>query len=282
MTSAAASSISLSAGDGPTRVMGIINVTPDSFSDGGKFLDHDKAIEHGRRLLSEGACYLDIGGESSRPGASKVPEQEELDRVLPVIEALSSDAIVSIDTMKPVVARAALDAGAAILNDVSAVLIDVASEYQVPLITMHMRGTPATMQDDPQYGDVVSEVHASLTATVAKAKAAGVPEVMVDPGVGFGKTAEHNMELLASFERFADLGPVLLAVSRKAFVGAIHGRSDGTNAMSDASDRLEGSLSLAVAGAMHGVDVVRVHDVKATVQAMRVVGPNSRPTIALS
>lgn len=271
----------LSAGAGPTRVMGIINVTPDSFSDGGQFLDHAKAIEHGRSLLSQGAYYLDIGGESSRPGASKVPEQEELDRVLPVIEALSSDAIISIDTMKPSVARAALAAGASVLNDVSGALAEVAAENQVPLITMHMHGTPATMQDDPRYDDVVGEVQASLTATVVAAKALGVPEVMVDPGIGFGKTFEHNMALLGALDRFADLGPVLLAVSRKSFIGAIHGRSDGTAELADASDRLEGSLSLAVAGAMHGVDVVRVHDVKATVHAMRVVGANARPTIAL-
>ncbi len=276
----------LSAGDGPPKVMGIVNVTPDSFSDGGRFLDHAAAIEHGRQLLAEGADFLDIGGESSRPGASKVPEQEELDRVIPVIEALasearSSNALVSIDTMKPAVAHAAVGAGASIINDVSAVLIDVAAEHQVPLITMHMRGTPATMQDDPQYDDVVAEVHAALAATVAQAKAAGVPEIMVDPGVGFGKTAEHNMSLLAAVDRFADLGPVLLAVSRKSFIGAIHGRSDRTDGPADVTDRLEGSLAIAVAGAMHGVDVVRAHDVRATVQAMRVVGANSHPSVAL-
>ncbi len=271
----------LSAGDGPTRVMGIINVTPDSFSDGGQFLDHDAAIEHGRRLLSEGAHYLDIGGESSRPGSSRVPEQEELDRVLPVIEALSADAVVSIDTMKASVARAALAAGASILNDVSSVLVDVAATQGVPLITMHMRGTPATMQDDPQYDDVVEEVYASLAHTVAEAKAAGVPEIMVDPGVGFGKTEQHNMNLLGAIDRFRDLGPVLLAASRKSFIGAIHGRSDGTDEPAGVSDRLEGSISIAVAGAMLGVDIIRVHDVRATVQAMRVVGQQSRPTISL-
>ncbi len=267
---------------GQTRVMGIVNVTPDSFSDGGRFLDHTKAIEHGRQLLADGADLLDIGGESSRPGASKVPEQEELDRVLPVIEALADDAVISIDTMKSAVATAALDAGASILNDVSASLMQVAAASKTPLITMHMRGTPATMQDNPRYDDVVTEVYDALAASVEAAKAAGVPEIMVDPGVGFGKTAQHNMELLASIDRFAELGPVLLAVSRKKFVGDIHGRSDQTKGPADVTDRLEGSISLAVAGAMHGVDIVRVHDVRETVQAMRVVGANSRPTIALT
>ncbi len=268
-------------GDSPTRVMGIVNVTPDSFSDGGKFLDHGAAIAHGRRLLEEGADFLDIGGESTRPGAVEVSEENELARVVPVVEALANDCPVSIDTTKPVVARAAVAAGAVVLNDVSSSLFEVAAELQVPLVAMHMSGTPRTMQDAPAYDDVVADVLGMLSGAVERGNVAGVPQVLIDPGIGFGKNAEHNMALVAALDQFVAVAPVVLGVSRKAFIGALHGRSDRAEEPAAVDDRLEGSLALATAGAMFGVDIVRVHDVRATVQAMRIVGSSPRGVLLL-
>ncbi len=261
-----------------TQVMGIVNVTPDSFSDGGQHFTTESAIAHGRALLAEGADYLDIGGESTRPGAREVSETEELERVVPVIEALANDAEVSVDTSKEAVARDSVAAGAKIINDVSSSLYSVAADLGVPMIAMHMQGSPRTMQQAPTYDpDVVTVVRHELAGAIEQGNAVGVPQMMIDPGIGFGKTAAHNMALLASLETFVDLGvPVVLGVSRKSLVGAIHGRSDSTVGppieSTPENDRLEGSLALATAGAMHGVAIVRVHDVRATVHAMRVVG----------
>ena len=180
----------------PAAVMGVVNVTPDSFSDGGRFLDPDVAVAHGRELARQGAAVVDVGGESSRPGASPVPEAEELRRVLPVVRGLVPHVRVSIDTVKPAVAAAAVEAGASLLNDISGALGPLAAELGVGWVAMHMQGTPATMQKDPRYDDVVAEVHGFLAERASAARRAGVEEVWVDPGIGFGKTLGHNLALL--------------------------------------------------------------------------------------
>ncbi len=255
-------------------VMGVINVTPDSFSDGGRFVDPAAAVAHGRALLAEGADWLDVGGESTRPGSAPVEEAEELRRVLPVVEALAAQgARVSIDTRKPAVARAAVAAGASMLNDVGGANGQVAAELGVAWGAMHVQGEPATMQDDPQYDDVVAEVLADLLARADAAQAAGVPEVWIDPGIGFGKTHAHNLALLAHLDAFVATGrPVLVGTSRKGFLGRILGDSDGTHAPAAVDDRLEGSLATATWAMACGVGMVRVHDVRATVQAALVLG----------
>ena len=253
--------------------MGVVNVTPDSFSDGGCFADHETAIAHGRRMATEGADWVDVGGESTRPGAVAVDDDVELERVLPVIEALAADGIrVSVDTRKERVARAAVAAGARLLNDVGASLGHVAADLGVPWAVMHAQGDPATMQDDPTYRDVVSEVRDHLVAKAEAALNAGVPEVWIDPGIGFGKTHDHNLSLLAHLDELVATGhPVLVGTSRKGFIGAILGRSDGTNAPVPVDDRLEGSLATATWAMAMGARMVRVHDVRATVHAARVV-----------
>ena len=255
-------------------VMGVINVTPDSFSDGGRFADADAAVAHGRALLAEGADWLDVGGESTRPGASPVDEGEELRRVLPVVEALAAEgAQVSIDTRKPAVARAAVAAGASMLNDVGAANGAVAGELGVAWAAMHMQGEPATMQHDPRYEDVVADVLHELVAGAEAARAAGVPEVWLDPGIGFGKTHAHNLALLAHLDAFVATGfPVLVGTSRKGFLGRLLGDSDGTDASAPLDDRLEGSLATATWAMANGARMVRVHDVRATAQAALVIG----------
>ncbi|MFN3521066.1 MAG: dihydropteroate synthase [Phenylobacterium sp.] len=256
------------------RVMGIVNVTPDSFSDGGRWLDHGDALAHARRLIAEGADILDVGGESTRPGARPVAQDEEIERVVPLIAAIraESDIPVSIDTMKPAVARAAVAAGASIWNDVSALrggpqAAEAAAELGCEVVLMHMQGEPGTMQREPRYADVVGEVCAFLDERAQAAVAAGVaPEkIWLDPGVGFGKhVTRHNLPLLAGLDRVAALGfPVLLGASRKSFIGALDGGA-GPQA------RLGGSIAAALAGAAAGVSAVRVHDVRETVQALRV------------
>jgi len=256
-------------------VMGVVNLTPDSFSEGGRFTDPDAAVAHALRLVEEGADVLDIGGESTRPGAAAVDEAEELRRVVPVIEAIrrTSDIPIAIDTMKPGVARAARAAGAGIWNDVSALRspdsLDTAVELGCEVVLMHMLGEPRTMQEDPRYDDVVGEVCGFLIDRADEAMAAGVPHeaIRLDPGIGFGKTLEHNLALLANLDRLVGLGfPVVLGVSRKRFIRAID------SAAKDAMDRLPGSLAAALAGAAAGVDVLRVHDVRETVQALKVWG----------
>jgi dihydropteroate synthase len=252
--------------------MGVVNVTPDSFSDGGRFFDEAAAVSYGRRLLAEGADILDIGGESTRPRAAPVCEADEIARTAPVIAALGAEprAILSIDTMKPAVARAAVAAGAAIWNDVTALGFSpdspaVAAELGCGVILMHMRGAPATMQDAPRYDDVVGEVCDFLAARAEAAMAAGVRReaIQLDPGIGFGKTAAHNLALLARLDRIVALGfPVVLGVSRKGFIGQV----DKT--ATTAGDRLAGSLAAALAGMRAGAATVRVHDVRETRQAL--------------
>jgi dihydropteroate synthase len=252
-------------------IMGVVNVTPDSFSDGGRYLDPHAAVAHGRRLVDEGAQLLDVGGESTRPGADPVAPAEELRRVLPVVEGLAgSGATVSIDTSKAAVAAAALDAGASYVNDVTAFrgdpeLATLVAERDVDCCLMHMLGTPRTMQDDPRYDDVVSDVKAFLEARLAFAVGAGVPEqrVMLDPGVGFGKTVEHNLALLRRLDEIVALGrPVVVGVSRKSFLGKITGR--------DADQRAVATAAANVLAFERGASVFRVHDVPETLDALAV------------
>ena len=255
-------------------VMGIVNVTPDSFSDGGRFLDPEAAVARARGLITDGADLLDIGGESTRPRAEPVAEAEEIARVVPVIAEVraASNIPISIDTMKPAVARAAIAAGANLWNDVTALTgspdsLAAAAELGCPVILMHMKGDPATMQDDPRYDDVVGEVAAYLEARAEAAMAAGVRReaIQLDPGIGFAKTAEHSLTLLAHLDRIVALGfPVVLGVSRKSFLRRI----DPT--AKEAGDRLAGSLAAALAGARAGVATLRVHDVRETRQALAV------------
>jgi dihydropteroate synthase len=254
--------------------MGVVNVTPDSFSDGGRWGTPTDAIEHGRALAAEGADWIDVGGESTRPGAEPVAEAVELERVLPVVEQLAADGFrVSIDTRKAAVARAAAAAGASLINDVSASLDDVAAELGVPWAAMHAQGDPRTMQDAPRYVDVVAEVHAFLVERAEQALAKGVPEVWIDPGIGFGKTLEHNLALLGALDDLVATGhPVLVGTSRKAFLGTLLGRSDGIDGPTAVDDRLEGSLATATWAMACGARMVRVHDVRTARQAAAVIG----------
>ena len=250
--------------------MGIVNVTADSFSDGGRFLDPSAAIAHGRRLRDEGADLVDVGGESTRPGAAPVAIDEELRRVLPVIEALAADGIaVSVDTMKPEVMRRAIASGAAMVNDVNGFrapgAIDAVASASVSLCVMHMQGTPETMQAGPFYDDVVREVAAFLAERARALEAAGVlhERIVVDPGFGFGKTRRHNLELMRGLPAIAALGyPVLVGLSRKRTIGDITGRG--------ADDRVAGSVAAALVAVQNGASLVRVHDVKETVDALKV------------
>lgn len=252
--------------------MGVVNVTPDSFSDGGLFLDHEAAIAHGLEAVSEGADVIDVGGESTRPGADPVPVEEELRRVIPVVEALAPHARVSIDTRKAEVAEAAIAAGATLVNDVSASLHEVAAAGGVGFVAMHMLGDPKTMQADPRYDDVVAEVRDFLVARADAVVAAGVNEVWIDPGIGFGKTTAHNLSLLRHLDVLVATGfPVLIATSRKRFLGQLLAESDVRAEPPAPDDRLEGSIGTAVWAMVHGARMVRVHDVRATVQAAKVV-----------
>jgi len=254
--------------------MGVLNVTPDSFSDGGRFADHAAAIAHGRALAAAGATWIDVGGESTRPGAAPVSDREEMRRVLPVIEALAATGLrVSVDTRKDSVARAAVAAGASLLNDVGAHLGATAAELGVAWAAMHAQGEPATMQVAPSYVDVVREVRDELVARADAAVAAGVPEVWIDPGIGFGKTHAHNLALLAHLDELVATGyPVLVGTSRKAFLGELLGRSDGADGAVPVDDRLEGSLATATWAMACGARMVRAHDVRATAQAAQIIG----------
>ena len=250
--------------------MGVVNVTPDSFSDGGRWLDPAAAIAHGRELFAEGADVVDVGGESTRPGAEPVAQDEELRRVLPVVEALAAEGRVSIDTRHAPVADAAVRAGATLVNDVSASpeLWQVAAEHGVAYAAMHMQGTPQTMQADPRYDDVVVEVRDFLVQRANAARDGGVSEVWIDPGIGFGKTAGHNLSLLKHLGVLVETGfPVIVGTSRKRFLQAIIGAGS--------DDVLEGSIATAVAAMAAGAGMVRVHDVRATVQAARIVGADA-------
>ena len=254
------------------RVMGIVNVTPDSFSDGGEHATTETAIAHGLKLAEEGADILDIGGESTRPGADEVGVEEELRRVIPVIERLARQTSlpISIDTSKPEVMRAAIAAGAGMINDVCALrregALGAAAELGAPVVLMHMQGEPRSMQSAPQYDDVVAEVHRFLAERIFAAEMAGISKkkIIVDPGFGFGKNREHNLLLLAQLERFGELGvPLLAGLSRKKTIGDITGREDP-------HDRIFGSIAAHVIAAQRGAKLVRVHDVAATVDALKV------------
>ena len=252
-------------------VMGVLNVTPDSFSDGGRFIMRDDALRRAEAMLRSGAAIIDVGGESTRPGAENVSEDEEIGRVVPVIEAISdlTDAPVSVDTSKAGVMRAAVGAGAAMINDVRALqepgALDAAAELQKPVCLMHMQGQPQTMQDMPQYTAVTAEVREFLAKRIQSCVDAGIDRelVVVDPGFGFGKTHAHNVELLANLRQLLDLGrPVMVGLSRKSMLGALTGR--------EASERLPASIAAAVIALRSGADIVRVHDVAATVDALKV------------
>ncbi len=258
-----------------TRVMGVLNVTPDSFSDGGRFTDPEAAVARGLEMKLEGADVIDVGGESTRPGALPVGETEERRRVLEVVAALAPDVAVSVDTRSAAVAEASVEAGASLINDVSASLWPVAAALGVGWVAMHMQGEPRTMQLDPRYDDVVSEVRSFLLARAEQAGAAGVREVWIDPGIGFGKSLEHNLALVRCLDHLVGTGvPVLVGASRKGFLGALLGGAP-------TDDRLEGSLAVAVWAATSGVGMVRVHDVAATVQALRLVGDTTTTPVTV-
>jgi dihydropteroate synthase len=266
------------AGERRPLVMGVLNVTPDSFFDGGRYLSTDAAIEHGRALFAEGADVVDVGGESSRPGAAPVAEAEELRRVVPVVEALAALGPVSIDTIKPAVARAAVAAGAGLVNDVSGTLAPVAAECGAGWVAMHRQGTAADMQADPRYDDVVAEVHAHVLGMARNALGAGVGEVWVDPGIGFGKTVEHNLALLACIGELVDAAEgigarVLVGTSNKWFLGVLG--SAGEDALPP-DERLAGTIASSTWAMAQGVHMVRVHDVVSGVRAARLVGPVDR------
>jgi dihydropteroate synthase len=252
-------------------LMGVVNVTPDSFSDGGLYLDPGRAVERGRELAAQGAAILDVGGESTRPGAAEVPPAEELRRTEPVVAGLvGGGARISIDTSKVAVAEAALDAGATIVNDVTALRAEpdiaaLCADRGAGLVLMHMQGTPRTMQEDPRYGDVVEDVKAFLSERIEAATAAGVAEdgIWVDPGIGFGKTLEHNLDLLRRLGELRSLGrPLVVGTSRKSFIAKIDGSPVG--------ERLGGTIATGLLAWRNGADVLRVHDVAAMADALRV------------
>ncbi len=266
--------------DAPYTIMGVVNVTPDSFSDGGAFDDDVSAIAHARRLVSEGAAIVDIGGESTRPRAAPVPAAEELARVMPVVEGVAGlglPAQISIDTMKLEVAEAALDAGASYVNDVTAFrhepeLAGLVADRGVDCCLMHMLGEPRTMQDDPRYDDVVDDVKAFLEERMAAAVKAGVREerIQLDPGIGFGKTLEHNLELLRRLDELAALGrPLVIGTSRKSFLGRLTGR--------DVTERVHATVATSVIAFERGARVFRVHDVAATADALAVTAATFAP-----
>lgn len=263
------------------RVMGVLNVTPDSFSDGSRFLDASRAVDHAREMVVEGAAVIDIGGESTRPGAEPVSESDELGRVLPVIEALSGKVEVplSIDTSKPAVMTAAVEAGAGFINDVQALkapgALEAAASLEVPVCLMHMLGEPRTMQENPRYDDVVSDIHRFLEERMTACVKAGIAEdrLVLDPGFGFGKTLEHNLELLRRLNELLDLGrPLLIGISRKSMLGKL---LDGA----PPEERLPASLAAAVIAVWQGAAIVRAHDVGETVQALRVCEAARSPQI---
>jgi len=263
-----------------TLIMGILNVTPDSFSDGGHFVTVDSALAHAEQMIAEGADIIDVGGESSRPGGEPISVEDEIERVVPVINALAqrTDTPVSVDTTKSEVARAALDAGAAIVNDISALrfdfyIADVVARTGAGLVLMHSRGTPATMHRLPPVADIMHEVTHSLRASINMAERRGVKResIVIDPGIGFGKSQEQNLELIAKLDQliaaFPDY-PLLIGTSRKSFIGRLLADESGNPA--PAEDRLHGTLATLTAAVLKGAHIVRVHDVKATKDAIRV------------
>jgi len=262
-------------------VMGVLNVTPDSFFDGGRYDTTERAVAHGLALVAAGADIVDVGGESSRPGAVAISVEEELDRVIPVIAALAGAVRISVDTVKPAVAVAAIEAGATLLNDISASLWEVAAGAGGPVgwLAMHMQGSPRTMQAAPHYADVVTEVYEFVLERARVAMAAGVAEVWVDPGIGFGKTLEHNLSLLHHLPELVSAASaigcagVAVGTSRKRFLGVL--AAPGQDEPAGLEERAEGSLATAVVAMTAGATLVRVHDVAATVQAARLYGPGA-------
>jgi dihydropteroate synthase len=257
---------------GPIKVMGVLNVTPDSFSDGGVYTSLDKAFAHAQKMIEEGAAIIDIGGESARPGAQRISVQEELDRVMPVLENLrqKSPVAISVDTSKPAVMREVLQAGADMINDIRALqepgALEVLAQSNASVCLMHMQGTPQTMQHDPRYDDVVGEIKDFFAHRIQACEQAGIDRsrIIVDPGFGFGKSMAHNLSLLKHLDRFQEFGvPLLMGLSRKSTIGAI---------LDDApvTERLYGSLAAAVIAAWQGAQILRVHDVKPTVQALQI------------
>jgi len=254
--------------------MGILNVTPDSFSDGGRFNTADKALDHAMAMVEQGADIIDIGGESTRPGAAKVSVEEEISRVVPVIAALAkrSNIPISIDTYKSPVAQKALEVGASIVNDISGLRFDqnmgsVVARYKAGLVLMHIKGTPEDMQNDPQYGDLLGDIKTYLKDSIQMALDAGVERsaIAVDPGIGFGKTVDHNLSLIKNLAYFKDLDcPIVIGASRKSFIGKLNGDIS-------ASDRLPGSLAAAILAVQNGANVIRCHDVAETKQALKIV-----------
>jgi dihydropteroate synthase len=250
--------------------MGILNLTPDSFSDGGRFTEVDTAIAHAKKMAADGADIIDIGGESSRPGSIPLTEQEELGRVLPVLSQLTEELSVpiSIDTYKPSIARKCLDAGATIINDITGLtnpeMVKVAREYQVPVVMMHMKGSPQTMQTNPEYQDVVGEIKDFFEKQIAVVCNEGIESIILDPGIGFGKTAWHNLSILRHLGEFTQLCcPVLVGPSRKNFIGVITGLP--------VTDRLEGTIAAVSVAVLNGANIIRVHDVKECKRAIQVV-----------
>ncbi len=263
--------LDLSRSRGWPLLMGVVNVTPDSFSDGGRYLSKDAAVEHALRLTSQGADILDVGGESTRPDAAEISLDEELERVIPVIDAVHKrlQIPISIDTSKPGVMRAAVEAGASLINDVRALrlpgALECAAQLNVDVVLMHMQGDPKTMQKDPQYADLLSEVRTFFELRAAACIKAGIAaeQIIIDPGFGFGKTVQHNLRLLANLHDVAASGwPVLVGVSRKSMIGGMLDRN--------INERLHASVALAVFAAQHGASMLRVHDVQATCDALRV------------
>ncbi len=253
-----------------TFIVGILNVTPDSFSDGGLFLDAEKAVAHAKQMLADGADIIDIGGESTRPGSDPVSEQEELRRVKPVIESLRKEinAPLSVDTYKSRVAEECLRLGVDMVNDVTGLrnkeMRDVVAKYGASVVVMHMQGEPKTMQVSPTYNDVVADIKAFFQERIAQARQAGIEDIILDPGIGFGKTIEHNLQILKRLHEFSDLGfPIMIGVSRKSFIGNIAGLP--------VTERIEGSLAAASIAVMNGVNIIRAHDVKETKRALQIV-----------
>ncbi|MBN2126286.1 MAG: dihydropteroate synthase [Deltaproteobacteria bacterium] len=265
-----------------THIMGVLNVTPDSFSDGGLFFERNRAVEQGLSMAREGADVIDVGGESTRPFSTKISEQEEMDRVIPVIEGLRRelDIPISIDTMKAVVAKEALRAGASMINDVSALRHDpemasVAAQADVPIILMHMKGTPADMQKEPSYAHLIEEITEFLREARDRAVAAGIGEhrIVLDPGIGFGKTFDHNLEIIRELHRFRVLGrPILLGSSRKAFIGHILNR--------EAHERDTGTMASVAIGVINGAHIVRVHNVRMALDTVRMADAITRGRVS--
>ena len=264
-----------------THVMGILNVTPDSFSDGGRYLEKKKAIEHGIAMARDGADIIDVGGESTRPYSKKISLNEEMERVIPVIEVLKKELNIPIciDTYKSEIAKMAIQAGASMINDISAFrfdpdLISVVRESGVPVILMHMKGTPDNMQDNPTYDDLISEILGFLKSAVDRALNGGIRKdmIIIDPGIGFGKTFDHNLEIINALRRFQSLGrPILLGTSRKAFIGHILDK--------EPHERDTGTMATITAGVMNGAHIVRVHDVKKGVETVKVIDAIKRGSI---